>query len=309
MIGLPVSGCRPTSRGSDSSLQRVLQLDGVGVDALRDGGALGLLVLAALAELHVGAEAARAQRDRQARLGIVAEQLAVGRRGLGRAVGLGELARVAAVGIARAADEGAVLAADLEAQAPFAAVGAQARIAALGLGREDVRAQDLVQRLQHLADAQVLDLADRAHELAPEVAQHVLPLELAVGDEVELLLEVGREVVLDVALEEALQERRDQPALVLGDQPLLVDADVVALLQHGERGGIGGGPADAQLLHALDQRRLGEARRRLGEVLLGLDAAVLQRVALGERRQAAAVVLLGSSSALPLRARSSRPSS
>ena len=181
----------------------------------------------------------------------------------------------------------------LEAQAPLAAVGALARVAALGLGREDVRAQDLVQRLQHLADAQVLDLADGGREVAPEVAQHVLPLELAVGDEVELLLQVGREVVLDVALEEALQERRDEPALVLGDQALLVDADVVAVLQHGERGGIGGGPADAQLLHALDQRRLGEARRRLGEVLLGLDAAVLERVALGERRQAAAVVLLG----------------
>ena len=117
-------------------------------------------------------------------------------------------------------------------------------------------------------------------EVAPEVAQHVLPLELAVGDEVELLLEVGGEVVLDVALEEALQERRDEPALVLGDQPLLVDADVVAVLQHGERRGIGGGPADAELLHALDQRRLGVARRRLGEMLLGLDAAVLQRVAL-----------------------------
>ena len=148
-----------------------------------------------------------------------------------------------------------------------------------------------------------------AREVAPEVAQHVLPFELAVGDEVELLLEVGGEVVLDVALEEALQERRDEPALVLGDQPLLVDADVVALLQHGERGGVGGGPADAQLLHALDQRRLGEARRRLGEVLLGLDAAVRQRVALGQRRQAAAVVVLGALRPCRSATRSSRPSS
>ena len=127
------------------------------------------------------------------------------------------------------------------------------------LGGKDMRAQDLVQRLQHLADAQVLDLVDGAHEVAPEIAQHVLPLELAVGDEVELLLQVGREVVLHVALEEAFQERRDEAALVLGDQPLLVDADVVALLQHGQRGGVGRGPADAQLLHALDQRRLGDS--------------------------------------------------
>ena len=100
-------------------------------------------------------------------------------------------------------------------------------------------------------------------KFVPEVAQHVLPLELAVGDEVELLLQVGGEVVLDVALEEAFQERRDEAALVLGDQPLLVDADVVALLQHGERRGVGGGAADAELLHALDQRGFRIARRRL----------------------------------------------
>jgi hypothetical protein len=156
-----------------------------------------------------------------------------------------------------------------------------------------VGAQQLVQRLQHVADAQVLDFADRMHELAPEIAQDVLPLELAVGDEVELLLQVRREVVLHVALEKALQKRRDEAALVLGDQTLLVDLDVVALLQHGERGGIGRRTADAQLLHALDQRCLGEARRWLGEVLLGLDAPVLQSVALGKRRQAAAVILLG----------------
>ena len=124
---------------------------------------LGFSSSRALAELHVGAEAAGAQRHRQAGLGIVAEQLAVGRGGFRRAVaGWRELARVAAVGIARAADEGAVLAADLEAQPALAAVGALARVAALGLGREDVRAQDLVQRLQHLADAQVLDLVDGA---------------------------------------------------------------------------------------------------------------------------------------------------
>ena len=167
---------------------------------------------------------------------------------------------------------------------PCAAVRALARVAALGLGREDVGAEDLVEGLQHVADAQVLDLVDGAGEVAPEVAQHVLPLELAVGDEVELLLEVGREVVLHVALEEALEEGGDEPALVLGDQPLLVDADVVALLQHGERGGVGGGAADAELLHALDEGGFRIARRRLREVLLGLDLAVGDAVALGERQ-------------------------
>ena len=135
-----------------------------------------------------------------------------------------------------------------------------------------MRAQKLVEGFQHVADPEILDLLDGAHEVLPEVPQDILPLELAVGDEVELLLQVRREVVLHVALEEAFQEAGDEAALVLGDQPLLVDADVVALLQHGERGGIGGGPADAQLLHALDQRGFRIARRRLREVLLGLDA-------------------------------------
>ena len=75
-------------------LQRVLQVDAVGVDALGDRGALGLLLLGAFAELHVGPEAAGAQRDGEAGLGIVAEQLAVGRGGFRRAVGrLRELAR------------------------------------------------------------------------------------------------------------------------------------------------------------------------------------------------------------------------
>src|SRR5262249_12542842 len=141
---------------------------------------------------------------------------------------LRELARIAALRIARAADEGTVLAADLEAEPALPAVGALARIPALGLGRKDVRAQQLVQCLEHLPDAQVLDLAHGAGEIAPEVAQHVLPFELAIGDEIELLLKIRGEIELHIALEEALEEGGDEASLVLGDQPLLVDAHVIA---------------------------------------------------------------------------------
>ena len=84
-----------------------------------------------------------------------------------------------------------------------------------------MRRQHLVERVEHLRDAQVLDLADRAGEVAPEVAQHVLPGELVVGDLVELLFQVGGEVVFDVAGEEALQERGHQAALVLGTSRFL----------------------------------------------------------------------------------------
>ena len=68
-------------------------------------------------------------------------------------------------------------------------------------------AEHLVERVEHLRDAQVLDVADRGDEVAPEVAQQLAPGDLVVGDAVELLFETGGEVVFDVAGEEALQER------------------------------------------------------------------------------------------------------
>ena len=68
----------------------------LGIEALR------LLVLGRVAELQVGTEAARAQRDGQPALRIVAEQLAV-RTSRRIAVALvGELARVAAFGVVAA---------------------------------------------------------------------------------------------------------------------------------------------------------------------------------------------------------------
>ncbi len=155
-----------------------------------------------------------------------------------------------------------------------------------------MRAEDVVERLQDLGDAEVAGLGDVGRELAPELAEHLLPRDVAVRDLVELLLEVGREIVLDVALEEALEESGDQPALVLGDELLLLEPDIAAVAQHRKRRGVGGGTADAELLHLLDQRRLGVARRRLGEVLLDGDPVLGQPIADIHRRQAAVVVFL-----------------
>ncbi len=127
----------------------------------------------------------------------------------------------------------------------------------------------------------------------PEVAQQVAPGELVVGDAVELLLEPGGEVVFDIAGEEALQERGEHAALVLRHQPLLVDAHVAAILEHLQDRRIGRGPADAELLHALDQRGFRIARRRLGEMLVGGDRALVERFARAHRRQAASFLVLG----------------
>ena len=122
--------------------------------------------------------------------------------------------------------------------------------------------------------------------------QHRLPVDLAVGDLVELLFELGGEVVADVFGEEGFEERGDEAALVLGDQPLLLDPHIVAVAQHGERRGVGRGSADAELLHPLDQRRFGVARRRLGEVLRRLDPLLGQRLARRHRRQPRRILVL-----------------
>ena len=156
-----------------------------------------------------------------------------------------------------------------------------------------MRRQHLVERVDHLRDAQLLDVADRGGEIAPEVAQQVAPGHLVVGDAVELLLETGGEIVFDVAGEEAFQERGQHAALVLGDKPLLVDAHIAAVLEHLQDRGIGRRPADAELLHALDQRGFRIARRRLGEMLGGVDLALLQVLACAHLRQAARLLVIG----------------
>ena len=107
-------------------------------------------------------------------------------------------------------------------QPPRAADRADARVAAVRAGRIEVRRQDLVDLVQHLADAQVRRLGDGGREVAPEPGQHVLVVGLARADLVELVLETGGEVVLHVAAEVVGQERRDEAALVLGDQAVLV---------------------------------------------------------------------------------------
>ena len=129
-------------------------------------------------------------------------------------------------------------------------------------------------------------------EVGPEVAQHVLPVELAGRDLVELLLEAGGEAVLDELGEEALEERRDDAAAILGDQRALFEPHVVAVLQHRACRRIGRGPADAELFHLLDEAGFGVARRRLGEMLLDQRFVELGRVADGERRQLAAILVV-----------------
>ena len=74
--------------------------------------------------------------------------------------------------------------------------------------------------------------------------------------EKRLVLEAGREFVVDVILEMVLQEPFHHAAGVRGHQAAAVQFHVVAPDQRGDDAGIGGGPANAIVLHGLHQRGL-----------------------------------------------------
>ena len=270
-------------------LQAEIEIDLGGCRGRRQRAALGL---AARAALHVGAEAADLEPDLLAgpRVGPqhpVARALLVG-RGIGSHR---EGSRVAAVGVARAANEGAE-AAELEPQPALLAARAEPRVGLAALAAEQQRSQGMVERVDDLALALLADLGQAGGERLPELAQHVLPECAAAGHVVELVLELGGEVVLDPMAELLDQERVDQPALVLRHEPLLLQPYIGAVLEHGEDAGVGAGPADAQLLQLLDQARLGKARRRLGEVLERGHLALCHDIADRERREHRTLLVL-----------------
>ena len=157
--------------------------------------------------------------------------------------------------------------------------------------REDVRRQNLLQLVDDVADLQILGFAHGGREIRPEIAQQLLPVQLAVGDFVQLLFQVGREVIGDIAVEEAVEEGGDQPALVFGHEALAVHLHIGAVAQGGDDRGIGRGPADAQLFQLLDQAGFGIARRRLGEMLRRIDAFDIGLVAGGDLGQPGAILV------------------
>ena len=72
-----------------------------------------------------------------------------------------------------------------------------------------------------------------------------------------------------------------------GIEPLLLEPHVVAILEDRDGRGVGRGTADAELFHPLDQRRLGVAGRRLGEMLARVDPLLGELLALAHRGQTA----------------------
>jgi hypothetical protein len=68
-------------------------------------------------------------------------------------------------------------------------------------------------------------------EVAPEIRQQLLPVQLAFRHLVELVFEAGGEVVLDIMPEEVREERSDQLPPVLGYEARLIHAYIVAIAQ------------------------------------------------------------------------------
>src|SRR5579863_8842737 len=128
-------------------------------------------------------------------------------------------------------------------------------------------AELLVERFEYVADLEILGAVDRIREVAPEIAQYLLPVDPPARDVVELVFQIGGEIVFDIALEKAGEESGHQPATVLRYEAALVEPHVIAILQNLNDRGIGRGPADAEFLELLDQACFAVARRRLGEML------------------------------------------
>ena len=117
-------------------------------------------------------------------------------------------------------------------------------------------------------------------EALVELGHGDAPVEFAIFDFVELLFHPRGVLHLEDIVETLQQQAGDDDAQLRGGEPSAFLADVLALQNSGEDGGVGGGPADAVGFQALDERGLVVARRRLGEVLLGPKGLEAQRFAL-----------------------------
>ena len=155
-----------------------------------------------------------------------------------------------------------------------------------------MRIELLVEGVDDIGNAQALRFLDLGREPVPELLQQRAPVDTPVRDRVELLLQVSGELVLHIALEEVLQEGRDNAPAVFRQEAFALQPNIVAVLQDLDDRGVGGGAADAELLQPLDQTRLRIARRRLGEMLLGLHRLALRRLAFCHGRQGLPVLVI-----------------
>ena len=160
------------------------------------------------------------------------------------------------------------------------------RFAALGIGAEHACGNGLVAR-----DRLFLVL-NQLNERIPEAVQQRHPVGFAARDGVEIVFELGGEVVIDVALKVLGQKFVNDAAHIGGDKTTLVHLHVFTILQRLNDAGVCRRAADAEFFQRLDQRGFRVARRWLGEVLLGTNGHKIHFLAFFERRQNAVLVVL-----------------
>ena len=244
----------PRFRMRPDGARQVEQLDRP-LDILRPGDAHilgdgGPRRLFALTALHEPPKTARPHADRLACHRIIAQFL----RAIVRPAIAGKRPRVFAFRIVGAGHERPEPA-GLQAQPPRPALRAYARIDPVALVRKQERRQIFVQRGGHVRRPLLHDLGGFRLEIRPERPQQFQVAGIAGRHIIQLAFQARGEIILHIAREEPLQERRDQPALFLGEEAILLHPHIGPVAQGLQGAGIGGWPPDAELLQLLHQRR------------------------------------------------------
>src|SRR5579864_57980 len=145
----------------------------------------------------------------------------------------------------------------------------------------------LVGGLLHTLDVLhvLLSVFEILGEAFVELRHGVGPLLFAFFDLVEFFFQAGGVGHVENVTEVVHEEVGDDEADLGGRKFSAHLGDVLALLDRAQDGGVGRGATNAALFQFLDQRGLVVARRRLGEVLLGLEFAQGQFLAGLERRE------------------------
>ncbi len=232
-----------------------------------------------LAKLDVDAIRAFSKGDLLACFLINAKDFWAGIKfGLGAVFIGNERPGIIAFRIVRAAQEGAKLA-ELEAQCPIRAFRAFMRVCSVFARRKQIVFQHHLKGIKDVSDLEFLGLVDIAFERLPEILENVFPFQLAHGNFIKLVFQIGGEVVLHIAFKEFRQEGGYQTTTVLCDETATFQQHIVPVLKNRNDRRIGRRTANAEFFHLLDQARLGIAGRRLGEVLINADFAKIRLLA------------------------------
>ncbi len=129
-------------------------------------------------------------------------------------------------------------------------------------------------------------------ELAVELAHGRAPVERPFFDLVQLLFHSRRVLHVEDVVEALEQKVGHHHAELGGSEPAALLGHIFALQNRREDGGVRGRPSHSIKFQFLDERRLVEARRRLGEVLLRLDRPEFERLALCYQRKLVLLLLV-----------------